>query len=138
MSNYIWDQHYQNAAAIPSITDFEKMKTLAGFITFGSNLALFSLALPQYEGIRFPSATLPEPLRSAARWNNYYDPEDVLGYPIKPLCQGYLNNPQIEDHAIEVGNIFTSWNPLSHEGYWTDDDFTVPVADQIARALRLL
>lgn len=138
MSNYIWDQNQNTQAAISGTTPFERMETLAGFITFGSNIALFSLALPTYEGIRFPPDTLAEPLRSAAQWNNYYDPEDVLGYPIKPLCPDYQNNPQIEDHLIEVGNIFTSWNLLSHEGYWTDDDFTEPVGDQIAHLLRLL
>ena len=36
--------------------------------------------------------------------------------------------------AAEVGvlivhGILTSWNPLSHSEYWTDDNFTEPVAE---------
>jgi hypothetical protein len=138
MSNYIWDQQRQNSAAIPSLTEFEKMRTLCTLITFGCNIALFSLALSHYVGITFPPQELKPPLRSAARWLNFFDPQDILGYPVKPLWDGYANNPQIEDREINVGNIFTSWNPLSHDQYWTDNDFTEPVAQHIASLLKVL
>jgi hypothetical protein len=138
MSNYIWDQQRQNNAAIPSPTEFEKMRTLCTLITFGCNIALFSLALQTYIGITFPPDELVEPLKGAARWLNYFDPQDILSYPVKPLSDGYANNPQIEDLEINVGNIFTSWNPLSHDQYWTDDDFTGPVAKQIASLLKVI
>jgi hypothetical protein len=138
MSNYIWDQQRQNTAALPGATEFEKMRTLCTLVTFGCNIAIFSLALQKYVGIAFPAVELAEPLRSAARWLNYFDPQDILGYPIKPLWDGYANNPQIDDVEINVGNIFTSWNPLSHDQYWTDNDFTEPVAKQIAAVLKCL
>ena len=32
----------------------------------------------------------------------------------------------------------TFWNPFSHTGYWTDNDFTVPVAKAIGSVLKLL
>ncbi len=138
LSNYIWDQQHPNRRTILGNTAFERVKTLAGLFTFGSNIALFSLALPRYVGITFPPSELADPLRSTARWINFYDPQDVLGYPIKPLCPEFQGNRQIEDRAVDVGSILTSWNPLSHEGYWTDNNFTEPVADQIAQVLRVV
>jgi hypothetical protein len=138
MSNYIWDQQRQNSAALPGPSAFEKMRTLCALITFGCNIALFSLALQNYVGITFPPLELKEPVKSAARWLNYYDPQDVLGYPVKPLWDGYASNPQIEDLEINVGNILTSWNPLSHVQYWTDDNFTGPVSRQIASLLKAI
>ena len=136
MSNYIWDQQQQGSYAVPGNTEFEKMRTLCGLVTFGCNIAVFSLALQNYVGIAFPAAGLADPLKSAARWLNFFDPQDILGYPVKPLWDGYANNRQIEDCEINVGNLFTSWNPLSHDQYWTDNDFSKPVAGQIATLLK--
>ena len=36
---------------------------------------------------------------------------------------------------MNVGSILRSWNPLSHEEYWTDNDFTTPVATLIRELL---
>ncbi|MEY2410772.1 MAG: hypothetical protein QOF48_3442, partial [Verrucomicrobiota bacterium] len=83
MSNYVWDHQRPNSATIPVVTPFERMQSLSTLITFGCNIALFSLALAEYTGITFPSPELPQPLRDAARWHNYLDPQDILAYPIK-------------------------------------------------------
>ena len=58
---------------------------------------------------------------------NFFDADDVLGYPLKPLSPSY-GNAVSEDIEINVGGLFTSWNPISHTEYWTDNDFTEPVA----------
>lgn len=127
MSNYIWDeQRYQRLGH----NAFERMETLSAFVTFGSNIPLFTLALPQVVSIAFPPAQLPADLRAKARWLNFFDADDVLGYPLKPLSQSY-NQAVSADLEINVGGLFTSWNPLSHEDYWTDNDFTRPVAQLI-------
>jgi hypothetical protein len=39
---------------------------------------------------------------------------------------------RIEDHETFV----TSWNPASHNDYWTDSDFTRPVAEYLSALLR--
>ena len=36
-----------------------------------------------------------------------------------------------EDIEINVGGLFTSWNPIFHTEYWTDNDFIKPVAHLI-------
>ncbi len=143
MSNYIWDQQHPqgNNPTVKKIvgkTPLEQMKTLAGLITFGSNIALFSLAHTNYAGVAFPPQELDATLKPLAKWNNYYDPDDVLGYPVKPLCNAYETNDGVKDHAINAGGILSSWNPASHSAYWTDNDFTVPVARQIAEIVKAI
>jgi len=51
----------------------------------------------------------------------------VLGYPLKPIYGKFVT----EDIAIDAGSWLTSWNPISHIEYWTDDDFTKRVAELI-------
>lgn len=142
MSDFIWDaQHPAKRRALGS-TDFERMRTLAGFITFGSNIPLFTLALPKVVAIAPPRASpaLTPAVRAVARWENYYDPDDVLGWPLKslgpraPLAAGeYAYAEAVDgDHAINAGGILAAWNPLSHMAYWKDRDFLGPAADQIA------
>lgn len=124
MSNYIWDE--QKGRGLGN-NPFERMETLTGLVTFGSNIPLFTLALPEVQSIAFPPTPLPEPLKAKAKWLNFFDADDVLGYPLKPLSPSY-GNAVSEDIEINVGGLFTSWNPISHTEYWTDNDFTEPVA----------
>ena len=149
ISNYIWDRQEEEKKQKKSKyggNDFLEMKTLAGMVTFGSNIPLFSLAYDEFECITFPArqvhkyfpATTPrEEIRSAAQWVNYYDRDDVLGYPLKPISASYRASA-IRDEEINVGGILLSWNPGAHTGYWTDNDFTRPVAKQLAGLLKLL
>ena len=126
MGNYIWDE--QKKAPIGK-TDLEKMKTLAGVVTFGSNIPLFTLAFEERDikCFDFPPAGLPPPLKANARWLNFFDADDVLGYPLKPVSPDYAAKVK-QDIEIHVGGLFTSWNPVSHVEYWEDDDFLEPVS----------
>ena len=110
------------------------METLAGLVTFGSNIPLFTLCLDEIVAIQFPVPTLTGPLRAAARWLNFFDADDVLGYPLRPLSPTY-HDAVSADLQIDVGSPLRSWNPLSHEEYWTDNDFTAPVATLIRELL---
>ena len=127
MSNYIWDM--QNAVTA-GLSPFERMNRLSGIVTFGCNIPLFTFAYDNVLPITFPPAGLSQTLKNKAKWLNYYDPEDVLGYPLKSINAAY-DNTVTEDIAIEVGGLFSSWNPLSHVEYWTDNDFTIPVSKYI-------
>lgn len=128
ISNYIWDQQKGKGLGTNA---FESMETLTGLVTFGSNIPLFTLALPEIQSITFPPATLPTHLKARAKWLNFFDADDVLGYPLKPLSPSY-GNAVSEDIEINVGGLLTSWNPISHTEYWTDNDFTKPVARLIS------
>jgi hypothetical protein len=131
MSNYIWDQQHGG-----SRKDISK---LLAMITIGNNIPLFSLDFP--DAISRPITLPRNPL---TRWLNFYDRDDVLGWPLRPLYENNLAQltPEqqatvgcIEDHEINVGNLATSWNPMSHMSYWTDKDFTGPVIDYFRRVL---
>jgi hypothetical protein len=125
MSNYIWDMQKRK---LPKITsDFERMKWLAGMITFGSNIPLFTFAYDPVVPIEFPGTKLSLALKRKARWFNFFDPDDVLGYPLRAINDAYKAVVNA-DIPINAGSIFSSWNPLSHDGYWKDDDFIEPVA----------
>ncbi len=142
MSDYIYDrQNPDDDSADPyGKTPLERMETLAGFITFGSPLPLYTLAYETIPCIQFPPDTLPKNLKEKARWLNFYDPSDILGWPLEYLkvkCKGRVKDCVIEDRQINVGGMLTYWDPLCHSKYWTDNDFTKPVAQYISEILRI-
>lgn len=132
MSNYIYDIQEGKSVVAPGENDFEKFMTFAGFITFGCTIPLFTFAYNPIVPIKFP---VPEivgtPLGDKARWDNYYDPDDILGYPLKLISNSY-DGVVDADFSINVGGIAASWNPASHLKYWTDNDFTKPVSRFLA------
>lgn len=150
MSNYIYDaqksQHARVTLGIwkdiqrfafaisgrPQLTEdeiaFLRADTCTGWISTGCNIPIFvaahknMLIIP----IRRPNERF--------RWLNIYDPDDVLGWPLQPLSQGYQD--LVEDRVINAGRglvdwILKSWNPLSHQMYWSDEDVLGPLEDMI-------
>jgi hypothetical protein len=144
VSNCIWDVQSPRCADPPA-NAFERFGTLAAMITFGCNIPLFTLAYTNLEPIHFPTPGIDQlfPGASAAdvaavtQWLNFYDPDDVLGYPMRPLDPKYAATVS-RDIAINAGGLLRSWNPASHTAYWTDNDVTKPTAELLHRMLRLL
>ena len=105
--------------------------TCAGLVTTGCNIPIFVAAHKEMHIIPIAPPT------SLFKWINYYDPDDILGWPLQPLSHGYRT--LVEDRAINaggsVGNLLArSWNPLSHNNYWDDG----AVLDAVAAMLRRL
>lgn len=134
MSNYIWDRQTGKDERDFGQNRFERMETLAGMVTLGSNIPLFALACDKLTCIEFPPEELPDSLKRKAKWLNLYDADDVLGWPLKPLSQSYTETVT-EDIEVNVGNILTAWNPANHAGYWTDDSVVKPVSYLIGSIL---
>ena len=67
-------------------------------------------------------------------WHNYFDIDDVLGYPMRTMGEGF-KVPWLADHEISVGGLLTGWNPVSHIKYWTDKDLIKPVREFIRGSL---
>lgn len=141
ISDYIWDRQH-HGEGVDSRRD---VPTLAGLITFGCPIPLFSLAYDVPVPIELPGPVTHPTLRKVARWLNFLDRDDVVAWPLKPLYARHLDalSPaqqetvsRIEDREIDVGGPITRWNPASHEAYWTDDDFILPVADYLDTLLR--
>jgi hypothetical protein len=149
ISNYIWDAHKKYTgqstdwpADLTLDGKFEHMVNLAGLITYGCNIPLFVLGYDPIAAIHFPHQDLAPTLRDKAQWLNCYDPEDVLGWPLKPLRYSFdgkskpdtaksYDDVVSKDIVMNVGGLL-SWNPLSHIFYWTDNRFLRLAAEFIS------
>lgn len=129
MNNYIWDRQKAGADDPYGKSPFERFETLVGLFTMGNNIPIFStsMKLDELQPIQFPLEGMDQKLKDLAVWENYYDKNDPLGYPIKFINDTY-EKANVEDIQISVGNIFSFWNILSHFGYWTSKKLQKRVA----------
>lgn len=116
ISDYIWDR--QKAGN----DDDRYYPNIQALFTMGCNIPAFALSHIPIESIDFPYL-----------WLNFYDKDDILGYPLKPLSESY-DKAVNEDVQVNVGNWLVSWNPLSHDHYWTSRK----VVNRIAETMNLL
>ena len=65
----------------------------------------------------------------------FFDRNDVLGWPLRPLSQSY-DRVVTEDVEINSGTILEQWNPMSHSAYWRDRDVLRPIARFIRQLLK--
>lgn len=142
MSNYIYDMQAPMRHNGPLVHGYpvDDMQTVAGFVTFGCNIPIFLFAYPKDEirPIKAPNSALPANLQFPNWWHNFYDKHDVLGFPLGKSSDHYealVQSGALVDESINAGKIFTSWNPLSHNAYWTDKDLYIPVSEKIKTIL---
>ena len=138
MSNHIYDRGKSDPSDYPA---FQRFKTMAALVTFGCNIPLFMFSYDPDDifPIDFPGTDLPDRLKFKTWWQNYYDKDDVLGYPLRDIGPRYeqmVRDGALKDIPIDSGGLFTSWNPASHNAYWRDDDLYKPIAKLIAKVLR--
>lgn len=139
ISNYIWDRQHATVPDPFGGSPFERFETLAGLFTFGNNFPIFAAAhnIDAMEPITFPSSGLDPDLATRALWENYYDKNDSMGYPIKALNPKYAA-ANVTDIEVNVGNPLTSWNLLSHFGYWRSNKLAGRIADYIHEVLMVI
>jgi alpha-beta hydrolase superfamily lysophospholipase len=141
-SNYIYDlakkrnsflSHEVRAAIGRS--PLERGETLTLLYTLGSPIALWSLRYPKFgQPIPFPPRRLGRHHPDlAARWVNVYDPDDVIGYPLRELNAAY-RRAVTQDRPVSAGSIWTGWTPLSHVGYWDNARLAASIASDLAVA----
>ncbi|MDB5916548.1 MAG: hypothetical protein JWR40_782 [Massilia sp.] len=128
-----WSFTLQGRALTESEKSFLACGTALGWITTGCNIPIFVAAHKEMTiiPIRAP--------RPGFKWLNLYDPDDVLGWPLQPLSEGY--RLLVEDRVVNVGHgvvnfVVRSWNPLSHSGYWQDDAVVAPLSSMLTRLMR--
>ncbi len=143
-SNYFYDLQHPKRPLIASRvkkkigdTPLERGETFTLFYTLGSPIAMWSLRYPNFGvPIEVPSPGLSKHYPDlAGEWVNYYDEDDVIAYPLKTLNEAYRKAIKA-DREINAGGLLSSWNPVSHLGYWTDNDVTKPIARELARTWR--
>lgn len=124
LSNHIYDQQ-RSPPRHAGTSSLERMETLRGFVTLGANIPLFVMGASELRPIALPRG---------AKWLNYYDPDDILGYPLLPLYfpNGKPDDYPLEDILVEVGGFPLGSTPVSHGYYWTKD----AVLDGIAGLIR--
>lgn len=136
-SNYIYDLQKPELISTPvhdemTDTPLERGETLNLLYTLGSPLSLWSLRFRDFgKPIQIPSPKLLDyypDLQSA--WINYYDKDDLIGYPLRTLNDDYARAVSA-DREVNVGTLLTQWNPLSHIGYLDDNDVIKPIAESL-------
>jgi hypothetical protein len=131
LSSYIWDmtrlkrygderlasehEDIQREAKLlqsPETSAFRRLDTLAGLITLGSNMPLFTFnfgppnVFPichRLEGKLepgFPGKALQGEVLDRTRWLNFYSQNDPLGYPLKSLNHLYRNEQRLRDFEV--------------------------------------
>ena len=130
ISNYLWDAEknkyiFENTDGVdPDKLDFLKLKSLHNLVTTGCNIPVFISGISKRQCFKKPN--------SKFKWDNYYDPDDVLGWPLRQLGPSYRI---VNDHDVNVGGVFTAWNPFSHGKYWSDSDVVRPLANTLLNLL---
>lgn len=113
-------------------TPLERGETLNFLYTLGSPIALWSLRFRDFgKPITVPPPQLADhypDLQSA--WINYYDKDDLIGFPLRELNHAYRQAVSA-DREVNVGNLLTSWNPLSHTAYLDDQNVVRPIAESL-------
>lgn len=130
ISNYLWDAEHdkhifkKTKGKVTNELEFLRLKSLNNLITTGCNIPLFISGISDRKSFTKPNKKF--------KWDNYYDPDDVLGWPLKQLGTSYKI---VNDHDVNVGGIFSSWNPASHGKYWSDKDIIRPLSNKIINLL---
>jgi hypothetical protein len=100
--------------------------TLTLFYTMGSPIALWSISYDEFDRpIEVPARRMKERYPNIGKWVNFYDKDDIIGYPLEPL----YGSEFVKDHQVNVGGLLSSWNPLSHNHYWKDQEVIQSIVD---------
>jgi hypothetical protein len=96
---------------------FGLLRTLAGMITFGNNMPLFTFKLPSDEVVptAFPGQRIPSDI--VPQWLNFVDFKDVLGFPLRTLNRRYEG---VVAEDISVRNNGRQIGIRHHTGYWNN------------------
>ena len=133
LSNYLWD------AQRPSISHgiwrdggprgvhkgsardlFLRLKSMSHWYTLGPTNPLWTAALPRDQ----IQAVTADTRGYNFRWKNFYHPDDLFGWPLKPLSPSY-NQAVYRDYETRPLADWgaSSWGPqlVAHDGYWSSD-----------------
>jgi hypothetical protein len=160
ISSYAWDAARDPRRILGTdggedgLTPFQRLETVAGLIFTGCNMPLLAMDVPAdaMMPMKLPKHPLPDKPSFASAWLNFYDRDDVLGYPIQPDFSAYFEdrhrhkarfkawnrNPNAErgphDTVVRVKHIL-GWTPYAHVQYWKSGAVLDATAAEIGRLL---
>lgn len=141
MSDHFWDLQSANTystapAGSPSI---RAGKTLSMLYTLGCPIPLWALRYPNFGN----PIHVPAPEQRAAEpdlvyeWVNYYDPDDIVGFPLRMLDERY-KRAVTDDRSVALKPYILGGTPASHILYWHDDVVMDPIAQSLATSWLML
>lgn len=106
---------------------FDKLQNIRLFLTTGCNIPLFVGGLENIQPFSRPNDHF--------EWYNYYDKDDVLGWPLKVLTRG--RKRPYENIVTKDIPVRTGITPLdSHVRYWKSRKLTEMIVERIASLYR--
>lgn len=112
LSTYIWDaDHSKGIFSKNGANELQNLKNLSCLFSIGCNIPLFISGKKEHEVVPF------EPRNEMFKWDNFYDKDDVLGWPLSPINSHY--DKLVNDYQINTGQYIGS-----HLRYWKNKDFT--------------
>jgi hypothetical protein len=99
---------------------FQELANLRLLITTGCNLPFYESGSPTSEQRFFRTSR-------DFQWINFYDRDDLLGWPLRPLGGRFKELVQDEERN-DIGSTLTS-----HFGYWRNDELNADIADAILK-----
>ena len=116
ISTYIWDADKgRGIFEYEEVNERNQLKNLNHLATIGCNIPLF------VSGLRENQITPFNKRNETFTWDNYFDPDDILGWPLQQMSQKY--NDLVTDHEVNTGLYIGS-----HMRYWNDSEFIIPLA----------
>lgn len=124
---------------LASYSPFRKLETLAGIVTMGSNMPLFTFTFEKKDvtlitkarpgkSPAFPGRSLDATTAAKAQWLNYYSRNDLLGYPLRPLYALGEEEKILHDREVRSEGLLMSFAPspinafAAHTGYFRNGD----------------
>lgn len=119
LSTYIWDADNNKRIFKEQPAEAKNNLTNLDFLaSIGCNIPLFVSGYPEEKIKPFKKRN------GAFTWDNYYDRDDVLGWPLEQLNDEYKE--LVTDYEINTG-LYVG----SHVKYWNDNDFTKPLSKKL-------
>lgn len=135
-SNFFYDlqQGIARGSSWREKTPLENGETLTHLFTIGSPIPLWSLKYKDFGiPVQIPSPKLPTHYPNLeGEWLNFYDKDDLLGYPLKPLNDRYRLTVK-EDIEVNSGGYLVRMTPLSHMYYWNNHQIITTIAKSLAK-----
>lgn len=148
LSNYLWDA--QRATINHGIWRdggpkgvhkgsakdlFLRGKTLAHWYTLGASNPLWTAGLARDQ----IQAVTSDTRGYNFRWKNFYHPDDLFGWPLKPLSPSY-NQAVYRDFETRPLADWSaaSWGPqlVSHDGYWQSEMVLKNLVEDVTEVLK--
>ena len=155
LSNYLWDaekfrkkgranvgiwcnprEYASKISPDGELTD-EQLEFIGGtsmrlLYTIGCNIPMFMGGHLEHDIVAI------DPVQETFEWHNFYDKDDVLGWPLRELPGSY--EKLVADHKVNAaGGLFSwlvkSWNPTSHGEYWRDKQIVDHLVSRLDRLL---